>query len=77
MSRERKRTSVEPEALEPMDKMARMSNVPKLVSALVIQASRTQIAEDKIEPRTVESSSGADVLEEEESAAQCFVESVE
>lgn len=40
-----------------------MSNAPKPASALVIQASRTQIADDEC-ARTVESSNGADVLVE-------------
>ena len=46
----RKRKSAELEAPEPMNKMAQMSNAPKPASALVMQASRTQIAEDEIEP---------------------------
>jgi hypothetical protein len=47
--RGRKRKSAELEAPEPM-KMTRMSNAPKPASALVMQASRAQIAEDEIEP---------------------------
>ena len=46
----RKRKSAELEVPEPTNKMVRMSNAPKPVSALVMQASRTQIAEDEIEP---------------------------
>jgi len=47
----RKRKSAELKAPEPANKMARMSNVPgKPASALVMQASRTQIADDEIEP---------------------------
>jgi hypothetical protein len=49
--RGRKRKSAKPEGLEPTDKMARISNVPKPASALVMQASRTQIAEDEIVPK--------------------------
>ena len=45
--RGRKRRSVEPAVPEPTNKIARTSKAPK---ALVIQASRTQIAEDEIEP---------------------------
>jgi hypothetical protein len=48
--RGQKRKSVELKAPELANKMARMSNAPKLVSALVMQASRTQIAEDEIKP---------------------------
>lgn len=48
--RGRKRKNAELEALELTNKMARMSNTPKPASALVIQASRTQIAEDEIKP---------------------------
>ncbi|PMD49714.1 uncharacterized protein K444DRAFT_548835, partial [Hyaloscypha bicolor E] len=48
--RGRKYKSAELEAPELTNKMARMSNAPKPASALVIQASRTQIAEDEIEP---------------------------
>jgi len=48
--RGRKRKSAELKAPELVNKMARMSNAPKPVSALVMQASRTQIAEDEIEP---------------------------
>ena len=43
-----KRKSVELEALELTNTIARMSNAPKPASALMMQASRTQIAEDKI-----------------------------
>jgi hypothetical protein len=46
----RKRKSAELKAPEPANKMARMSNAPKPASALVMQASRTQIAEGEIEP---------------------------
>jgi hypothetical protein len=42
----RKRKSVEPAVPEPTNKMARTSNAPK---ALVIYASRIQIAEDEVE----------------------------
>jgi hypothetical protein len=45
----RKRKSAEPAVSEPTNKMARTSNAPK---ALVIQASRTQIAEDEVEPKS-------------------------
>jgi hypothetical protein len=48
--RGRKRKSAEPEAPEPTKKMTRMSNAHKPASALVMQASRTQIVEDEIEP---------------------------
>jgi hypothetical protein len=48
--RGRKRKSAELEAPEPTNKMARISNAPKPASALVMQASRTQIAEDGIAP---------------------------
>lgn len=48
--RGRKRTSAELEAPEPTNKMARMCNAPKPASALVIQASRSQIDEDEIAP---------------------------
>jgi hypothetical protein len=48
--RERKRKTAELEAPEPTNKMARMSNAPKPASALGMEASRTQIAEDEIEP---------------------------
>jgi hypothetical protein len=48
--RRRKHKSVEPKTPEPTNKMIRMSNAHKLASALVIQASRTQIAKDEIEP---------------------------
>jgi hypothetical protein len=47
--RGRKRKSAELEAPESANKMARMSNAPKPASASVMQASRTQIAEDEIE----------------------------
>lgn len=57
----RKRKSAELETPEPTNKTARISNAAKPASALVMQASRTQIAEDDC-ARTVESSSGADVL---------------
>jgi hypothetical protein len=46
----RKRKSVEPKALEPTNKMARMGNAPKPANTLVMQASRTQIAEDETVP---------------------------
>jgi hypothetical protein len=46
--RGRKRKSAELEVPEPTNTMARMSNGPKPASALVMQASRTQIAEDEI-----------------------------
>jgi hypothetical protein len=46
--RRRKRKSAELEAPEPTNKIARISNTPKPASALVIQASRTQITEDEI-----------------------------
>ena len=48
--RGRKRKSVEFEAPEPTNKMARISNGPEPASALVMQASRIQIAEDEIKP---------------------------
>jgi hypothetical protein len=48
--RGRKRKNTELKAPEPTNKMARMSNTPKPASALAIQASRTQIAKDEIEP---------------------------
>lgn len=48
--RGQKRKSAEPEAPEPTNKMTRMSNAHKPASALVMQASRTQIADDEIEP---------------------------
>ena len=48
--RGRKRKSAELEAPEPTNKMARMCNAPKPASALVMQASRSQIAEDEIVP---------------------------
>jgi hypothetical protein len=48
--RGRKRKSAELEAPEPNNTKARMSNAPKAASALVMQASRTQIAEDEIVP---------------------------
>jgi hypothetical protein len=48
--RRRKRKSAELEASEPTNKMARISHAPKPASALVMQASRTQIAEDEIVP---------------------------
>jgi hypothetical protein len=48
--RGRKRKSAELEAPESTNKMAQMSNAPKPASTLVMQASRTQIAEDEIEP---------------------------
>jgi hypothetical protein len=46
--RGRKRKNRELETLEPTNKVAWMSNTPKLASALVIQASRTQIIDDEI-----------------------------
>jgi hypothetical protein len=48
--RGRKRKSAELEAPEPTNKMARMSNAPKPASPLVMQASRTQMADDEIAP---------------------------
>jgi len=48
--RDRKRKSAVLDASEPKNKMARMSNAPKPASALVMQARRTQIAEDEIAP---------------------------
>jgi hypothetical protein len=48
--RGRKRKSAELKAPEPTNKIARVSNASKPASALVMQASRTQIAEDEIEP---------------------------
>jgi hypothetical protein len=48
--RERKRKSAELEAPELTNKVARMSNAPKPESALVMQASRTQTADDEIAP---------------------------
>ncbi|KAN0089133.1 hypothetical protein V8E51_019393 [Hyaloscypha variabilis] len=49
--RGRKRKSAELETPEPTKKMTRMSNVPKPASASVMQASRTQIAEDEVKPQ--------------------------
>jgi hypothetical protein len=48
--RGRKRKSAELEAPEPINNV-RMSNTPKPVSALVMQAGGTRIAEDEIEPK--------------------------
>jgi hypothetical protein len=48
--RGRKRKSAEPKVPEPTSKIVRTGNVPKPASALVIQASRTQIDEDEIVP---------------------------
>jgi hypothetical protein len=48
--RGRKRKSAELEAPEPTNKAARMSNAPKPASALVMQASRTQTADNEIVP---------------------------
>jgi hypothetical protein len=48
--RGRKRKSAELEAPEPTNTTARMSNAPKPASALVMEASRTQIVEDEIVP---------------------------
>ncbi len=48
--RGRKRKSPELETPEPTNKVARMSNAPKPASALVMQASRTQIVDDEIAP---------------------------
>ena len=59
----RKRKSAELETPEPTNKTARISNAAKPASALVMQASRIQIAEDDC-ARTVESFSDADVLAE-------------
>jgi hypothetical protein len=50
--RGRKRKSAEPEVPEPTNKMARTGNAPKPASGLVMQASRTQTAEDEIEPES-------------------------
>jgi len=49
--RGRKRKSAALDAPAPTNKMARISNAPKPASALVMQASRTEIAEDEIEPK--------------------------
>ncbi len=49
----RKRKSVDLEALEPTNNMARISNAPEPASALMMQASRTQIAEDEIAPEPI------------------------
>ena len=46
--RGRKRKSAALDAPAPTNKVARISNAPKPASASVIQASRTQIAEDAI-----------------------------
>ena len=46
----RKRKSAELETPEPTNKTARISNAAKPASALVMQASRTQIAEHEIAP---------------------------
>jgi hypothetical protein len=43
-----KRKSVDLKALELTSKIARISNAPKLASALIMQATKTQIVEDKI-----------------------------
>ena len=48
--RGRKRKSATLDAPVPTTKMTRISNAPKPVSALVMQASRTQIADNKIAP---------------------------
>ncbi len=48
--RGRKRRSAELEAPEPTNKVAQMSHAPKLAGALVMQASRTHIADDEIAP---------------------------
>jgi hypothetical protein len=48
--RGRKRKSAELKAPELNNTIARISNAPKPASALVMQASKTQIAEDKIVP---------------------------
>jgi hypothetical protein len=48
--RGRKRRSAELEAPEPPNRTARISPPPKPASALVIQASSTQIVEDEMEP---------------------------
>ncbi|KAH6669559.1 hypothetical protein B0J14DRAFT_487148 [Halenospora varia] len=48
--RGQKRKSAGVETPEPTNKMARISNAPKPASALVMQASRTQLAEDEIAP---------------------------
>jgi DDE superfamily endonuclease len=48
--RGRKRKSAGVETPEPTNKMARISNAPKPASALVMQTSRTQLAEDEIAP---------------------------
>jgi hypothetical protein len=48
--RGRKRTSAALEAPEPPNKMARISNAHEPASALVMQASRTQIVEIAPEP---------------------------
>jgi len=50
--RERKRKSAEPEVPERLSKMAQTANTPKPASALVLQPSRTPIAEDDIEPES-------------------------
>ena len=47
--RGRKRKSAKLNKLESTNKIARISNAPKLASALVMQASKTQIAKDEIE----------------------------
>jgi hypothetical protein len=48
--RGRKRKSAELEAPEPTNRIVQISNVPEPGSALVMQGSRTQIAEDEPEP---------------------------
>lgn len=48
--RRRKRKSAEPVVPEPTSKIVRTGNVPKPVSSLVIQASRTQNDADEIVP---------------------------
>lgn len=48
--RGRKRKSAALDAPAPTNKMARISNAPKPASALVMQASRSQIADNEIAP---------------------------
>jgi len=46
----KRKSAASDDAPAPTNKMARISNAPKPASALVMQASRTQIAEDEIAP---------------------------
>jgi len=46
----KRKSAASDDAPAPTNKMARISNAPKPASVLVMQASRTQIAEDEIAP---------------------------